>query len=87
MAGFGADATSRTSITGACALAPVRGATCTSAITAACRPSEIHRAASGHRSRGGIDGSSNDALTDCDTLGGIAVRETSRLYGKTGSLA
>lgn len=79
--------TRRTSIAGACALTPVGGTTCTSAITAACRPSEIHSAVKGHRSRGGIDGSSNDALTGIDTPDDSANRGTLRLHGKPEALA
>ena len=55
--------TSRASITDAFGLAVVGGATCTSAISAACSPSEIHTATSGRCRRGGIIGSSKDAFT------------------------
>ena len=58
--------TSRASITGPPKPVIDSGATCTSAITAACNPNETHTAASGRCTRGGIVGSSKEAFTDID---------------------
>ena len=55
--------TRRASITGSATGFPAGGATCTSAITIACSPSEIHMAASGRRSCGGMVGASKEAFT------------------------
>ena len=82
-----------TSITGASIRIPAGGATCTSAITAACSASEIHTAASGRRSRGGSVGSSQEALMavyarqGIYTPDGIAIRGTFGLRRKSGGLA
>jgi hypothetical protein len=63
--------TRRASITGPSKPTAAGGATCTSAITAACKPNEIHTAANGRCTRGGIVGSSKGSFTDTDTHQGI----------------
>jgi hypothetical protein len=51
------------------------GATCTSAITDACKPNDIHNAATGRRSRDGIAGSSGEPFTATWVLSGIYARK------------
>jgi hypothetical protein len=65
---------------GAATLLDDGGATCTSAIKAACTPIEIHAAASGRRRCAGIDGSSSAALL----TGARSVRRIDALPGTFG---